>query len=241
MAKLGVNIDHVATLRQARGTSYPDPSMAFAIAECAGADQITIHLREDRRHIQDADLHTLRGLVKTRLNLELAATDEIVGIACNVVPNMCTFVPERRQEITTEGGLDVAGNFERLRKFTSDLKKKNVIVSMFIEPDKKQIEMSKECGANAVEFHTGKYCELTNENDIKLEVARLKDAALIARKYGLYVAAGHGLNYDNTARIVKEIPEIEEYNIGHSIIARAVFVGLDQAVREMKKIITENN
>lgn len=262
MAKLGINIDHVATLRQARGNVfYPDPISAAAIVEEAGADQVTIHLREDRRHIQDADLFTLRKTVKTLLNLELAATDEIVGIASKVRPNTCTFVPERRMELTTEGGLDIAKNFDKLRGYTQTLKDNSIIVSMFIDLDLEQVLASKEVGATAIELHTGRYCELYNcsgracsariskatprlgsgqgfaATDVREELSRLKKAAIRAREIGLYVAAGHGLNYDNITFVVKEIPEIMEYNIGHAVIARAVFVGLAQAVAEMKEII----
>jgi len=235
MATLGVNIDHVATLRQARGNvSYPDPVIAAGIVENAGADQITIHLREDRRHIQDADLIALRKLVRVPLNLELAATDEIVDIAIKVRPDVCTFVPEKRQELTTEGGLDVIKNFDKLRSYVKILKAESIIVSMFIDPEPKQVEASKELGAQAIEIHTGRYCE----HNSREEFDRIKAAAKIAKDAGLHVAAGHGLNYDNAALVVKEVPDIAEYNIGHSIIARAVFVGLAQAVIEMKKLIT---
>ncbi len=248
MKKLGVNIDHVATLRQARLTRYPDPVSAAAIVEKAGADQITIHLREDRRHIQDGDLRVLRNTVTTELNLELAANRGIVDIAKEVLPNVCTFVPEKRQELTTEGGIDVAGMMKSLRPLVKSLTDKSVVVSMFIDPEIKQIIASKESGANSIELHTGRYCELTahlkgDEDvsqltlDARKELERLKIAANKAREIGLYVAAGHGLNYNNTALVVKEIPEIVEYNIGHSIISRAVFIGLENAVREMKRLV----
>jgi len=237
MSKLGVNIDHVATLREARKVSYPSPVEAAIIAEKAGADQITIHLREDRRHIQDNDLIAIRKKVNVPLNLELAVDEEIVSIACSAGPNICTFVPERREELTTEGGLDVVKKFDRLRKFVKLLKDRSITVSMFIEPVEGQISASRECGADSIELHTGKYCELTGKDDIREELDRLRRSAIVAKEAGLYVAAGHGLNYENTREVVKSIPEIAEYNIGHSIIARAVFVGLDTAVREMKKIL----
>lgn len=234
MAKLGVNIDHVATLRQVRGNvKYPDPISAALIAVRSGADQVTVHLREDRRHIQDSDLFALRSVIKSDLNLELAAVDEIVGIACKARPDVCTFVPERRQELTTEGGLEVIKNFDILSGYIRKLKDKSIIVSMFIDADILQVEASKEAGADAIELHTGRYCESRSEE----ELIRLKDAAKRAKDIGLHVAAGHGLNYDNVALVVASIPEIVEYNIGHSIIARAVFVGLETAVKEMKALI----
>jgi len=210
---------------------------AAVLAEKAGADQITIHLREDRRHIQDFDLRLIRKTVNVPLNLELASNEEIVGIACEVVPDICTFVPERREELTTEGGLDVVKNFDRLRRFVKLLTERAVTISMFIEPVPEQIVASKECGARSIELHTGRYCGATAKDDIKQELGKLKSSAVMARELGLYVAAGHGLNYDNAPEIVKNIPEIVEYNIGHAIIARAVFVGIQQAVVEMKKIV----
>lgn len=231
--KLGVNIDHIATLRQARRiVPYPDPVAAVGIVEKAGADQITIHLREDRRHIQESDLFAIRKVVRTSLNLELAAVEEIIEITLRAKPDICTFVPERREEITTEGGLNVIKNFDKLKCYVSRLKANSIKVSMFVDPNAAQIEASKEVGADAVELHTGDYCLNESAN----EVSKLKEALNCARSCGLYVAAGHGLNYDNIGLLIKEIPDIEEYNIGHSIIARAVFVGLEQAVREMKKI-----
>jgi pyridoxine 5-phosphate synthase len=236
--KLGVNIDHVATLRQARGNvRYPDPITAAAIVENAGADQITIHLREDRRHIQEHDLRTLRKTVAVPLNLELAASREIVDIAAEVKPDICTFVPERRQELTTEGGLDVVKSFDKLSGYVKFLKEHSIVVSMFIDPDLDQVDASKEVGADAIELHTGRYCELFKDEKCGNELTRLKKSAIRADEIGLHVAAGHGLNYDNTSLIVKEIPQIVEYNIGHAIIARAVFVGLSQAVKEIKKIV----
>ncbi len=238
MAKLGVNIDHIATIRQARGTRYPDPVTAATIAENAGADQITIHLREDRRHIQDADLRILRKTVRTLLNLEMAAEEEIADIAISVSPNICTLVPERRLELTTEGGLDVAKTFDKLRHYIDKLKDNSITVSLFIDPDIAQVEASKEIGADTVELHTGKYSEFASGDDRQLaELERLRKSAKKAKELGLYVAAGHGLNYINAALVVSQVPEIVEYNIGHSIVARAVFVGLEQAVMEMKQIV----
>lgn len=236
--KLGVNIDHVATLRQVRGNvRYPDPLTAAAIVENAGADQITIHLREDRRHIQEHDLRTLRKTVSIPLNLELAADNKIVDIAAEVKPDVCTFVPEKRQELTTEGGLNVVKYFNKLRTYIKFLKEHSIAVSMFIDPETEQVDASKEIGAHAVELHTGKYCELFKDKNGGNELTRLKKSAIRADELGLHVAAGHGLNYDNTSMVVKEIPQIVEYNIGHAIIARAVFVGLLQAVTEMKQLL----
>jgi len=241
--KLGVNIDHVATVRQARGTRYPDPVSAAVIAEASGADQITIHLREDRRHIQEADLRLLRQTVTTDLNLELAANDEVVSIACEVRPDIATFVPERREELTTEGGLDVVKNFSKLKVCVDLLNEVSTVSSMFIAPEIEQIEASRETGAKNVEFHTGAYAEFADHKDKRmlLELERIKKAVEHAKKLGLYVAAGHGLNYDNTPLIVKEVPNIVEYNIGHAIVARAIFVGLARAVEEMKQLIQGAN
>lgn len=237
MPTLGVNIDHVATLRQVRGNvRYPDPIAAAVIVENSGADQITVHLREDRRHIQETDLRTLRRIVKGSLNLEMAASEEILNIALDVAPNVATFVPERRQELTTEGGLDVAKNASKLASYTMKLKEKSVLVSMFIDPDVGQVDASKEIGATAVELHTGRFCDVEG-SERAFELARLKKAAERAKEIGLHVAAGHGLNYDNVRFVVAEIPEVVEYNIGHSIVARAVFVGLSQAVKEMKEAL----
>ncbi|OGQ06155.1 MAG: pyridoxine 5'-phosphate synthase [Deltaproteobacteria bacterium RIFCSPLOWO2_01_44_7] len=240
MKRLGVNIDHVATLRQARKTRYPNPIAAAALVEKAGGNQITIHLREDRRHIQDVDVRELRKTIRTRLNLEMAARPEIVAIACDVKPDTITLVPERRQELTTEGGLDVTKEDGNLSTAIKKLKQSGIEISLFIEPDLKQIEAAVHLGADQVEFHTGRYCELTDKGDkkeVQKELARLKESAQFAKEKGLQVAAGHGLNYDNIEDLLRNIPEIEEYNIGHSIVSRAIFVGLEKAVQEMREII----
>lgn len=236
MAKLGVNIDHVATLRQARGTRYPDPVAAAALAEKAGADQITVHLREDRRHIQDADVRMLRRSVQTELNLEMAATKDMFAFAIDAKPNLVTFVPEKRQELTTEGGLDITKTRKLLSELIPQLKKAGVRVSLFVNPDEKDIALSAELGADAVEIHTGGYADAPTEDDVARELKRIAVAAETAKAKGLWVAAGHGLNYANAAAVAK-IREIAEFNIGHSIVARAVMVGLEQAVREMKALI----
>lgn len=236
MPKLGVNIDHVATLREARKIDEPDPVSAARIAESAGADSIVVHLREDRRHIKDKDLKLLKNIVKTKLNLEMSINKEIVGIAKDLKPDQSTLVPEKRQEITTEGGLDVASNAQEIKKIVNDLKDSGIIVSLFIDPDPKQIKAARQIEADAVEIHTGEYA---NSKDTRCERERLKEikeAVLLATKYGLTVHAGHGLNYYNVKKIA-HIPQIEELNIGHSIISRAVFVGLGKAVKEMKKLI----
>jgi pyridoxine 5-phosphate synthase len=236
MSRLGVNIDHVATVRQARGVTYPDPVTASTIVELAGADGIVCHLREDRRHIQDRDLRLLREVIQTRLNLEMAATEEMVRIALATKPDVVTLVPERREELTTEGGLDVIKFSKSLRKVIERLKKGSIPVSLFIDPKKDQIKASEDVGANAVEIHTGHYCDaktLAREDE---ELKKILDAVAEASHRNLRIAAGHGLNYVNVRRIA-EIREIEELNIGHSIIARAVLVGLDRAVREMIALI----
>ncbi|MBX5480688.1 MAG: pyridoxine 5'-phosphate synthase [Myxococcaceae bacterium] len=234
--RLGVNVDHVATLRQARRSTYPDPVTAAAMAELAGAHQITIHLREDRRHIQDRDLRILRETVQTQLNLEMAATQDMVKVAYEHKPDMVTLVPERREEVTTEGGLDVSSQREPLRKLIKNLKDGDLPVSLFIDPDLDQVRAAHKCDAHQVELHTGRYCEARNERERQAELARLVDSAKAAAKLGMRVAAGHGLNYDNVADVAA-IPEIEELNIGHSIVARAVLVGFDRAVREMLELI----
>jgi pyridoxine 5-phosphate synthase len=234
--RLGVNVDHVATLRQARRASYPDPVAAAALAELGGAQQITIHLREDRRHIQDRDLRVLRETVQTLLNLEMAATPEMVKVAYEHKPNMVTLVPERREEITTEGGLDANAQRDALRKIVKNLKDGDLPVSLFIDPDLEQVRASHKLDANQVELHTGRYCEARNERDRQLELTRILDAAKAAAKLGLRVAAGHGLNYDNVQPIVA-IEEIEELNIGHSIVSRAVLVGFERAVRDMMRLM----
>jgi pyridoxine 5-phosphate synthase len=236
MANLGVNIDHVATLRQARFTPYPDLIEAAKICEKAGADGITVHLREDRRHIQDRDVYSLRKIVKTKLNLEMAATGQIVEIALRVVPDEVCLVPEKRRELTTEGGLDVWGQRRKLAGVINRLNKKGILVSLFIDPEPKQVRAAKEVGANCVELHTGTYAEAKGERSRLKELKKLKQAGKLAVEMGLRLNAGHGLNYQNV-RPVARIPGIEDLNIGHSIICRSVFVGLAQAVREMKRLI----
>ena len=234
--RLGVNVDHVATLRQARKARYPDPVTAAALAELAGAGQITIHLREDRRHIQERDLKLMRETCQTLLNLEMAATQEMVKVAYEYKPDLCTLVPERREELTTEGGLDVNGQRDSVGKVVKNLKDGEIIVSLFIDPDLDQVKSSHRVGAERVELHTGRYCEARNTKDRARELSRIVDAAKAATKLGMGCAAGHGLNYDNVGPIVA-IGEIDELNIGHAIVARAVLVGFDRAVREMVEIL----
>ena len=234
--ELGVNIDHVATLRQARGTVYPDPIDAARIAEEAGADLITLHLREDRRHIVDHDVEILRVQVQTRMNLEMAATDEMVKIACRVRPDDVCLVPERRAELTTEGGLNVAGQKAILAQVTLSLQKAGIRVSMFVDPDTLQIEASRDVGADAIEIHTGAYAEALSATEEDREFDRVVEAVTTGNKLALKVNAGHGLHYENVERIAS-IDGITELNIGHSIIARAVFLGLAGAVKEMKNRI----
>ncbi len=236
MAKLAVNVDHVATIRQARRVDEPDPVLAAAIAELAGAEGIIIHLREDRRHIQDRDLEILRKTVKTQLNLEMAATDEMVGIAMDVKPDVVTFVPEKRAELTTEGGLDVLFNKEKLKEMIEELKQVGIKMSLFIDPDLEQVKASHRLGANAVEIHTGSYCDSRLVQEIDKEFNRIEDAVMLSSKLGLEVRAGHGLDYRNIQRILT-LKDIEEYSIGHSIIARTVIVGMERAVREMVELI----
>ncbi len=230
--RLGVNVDHVATLRQARKSAYPDPVTAAAIAELAGAGQITIHLREDRRHIQDRDLRVLRETCQTLLNLEMAANPEMVKVAYEYKPDVVTLVPERREELTTEGGLDVGVQRETIAKMVKNLKDGEIVVSLFIDPDLDQVRAAHRCNADRVELHTGRYCEARNQGERERELSRINDAAKAAVKLGMGVAAGHGLHYENVGPIAR-IPEIDELNIGHSIVARAVMVGFDRAVREM--------
>ena len=235
--RLGVNVDHVATLRQARKiVMYPDPVAAAALAELAGADQITIHLREDRRHIQDRDLRVLRETCQTTLNLEMAASQEMVKIAYEHKPNQVTLVPERREEVTTEGGLDVNSQREALAKLVKNLEDGDIVVSMFIDPDLDQVRASHKVNADRIELHTGRYCEARNAKDRARELARIVDVAKAAAKLGMGVAAGHGLNYENV-RPIARIAEIDELNIGHSIVARAVLVGFERAVREMLELM----
>ncbi|MHC4472469.1 MAG: pyridoxine 5'-phosphate synthase [Planctomycetota bacterium] len=236
--RLGVNIDHVATVRQARGIDIPDPVAAAAIAELSGADGITVHLREDRRHIQDRDVRLLRETIKTKMNLELGNSEEIVAIALEVLPEDCCLVPERREEVTTEGGLDVVGQADALTETIVRLKEAGIRVSLFIDPEKPQLEASANVGADFVELHTGRYAEARGEVMRNEKLTELVTAAEAAVDLGLRVNAGHGLNYRNVVP-VSAIPEIEELNIGHAIIARAVLVGLDLAVREMKDLMRE--
>ncbi len=236
MARLSVNVDHVATLRQARGIDEPDPVWAAVQAEKAGADGIIVHLREDRRHIQDRDLEVLRQVVKGQLNMEMAATEEMIGIASRVGPDICTLVPEKRQELTTEGGLDVAGNLEAMRAAVGALKQAGIAVSLFIDPTSEQIKAAHQVEAQVVELHTGSYCNAPNEEARLRLLGALEDSARLASRLGLKVAAGHGLNLRNVHPLLA-MPEIQEYSIGHSIIARAVFVGLEQAVGEMLALV----
>lgn len=238
MIKLGVNIDHVATIRQARGTKYPSVVQAALRAEQSGADSITLHLREDRRHMQDADVRALRGLLQTRMNLECAVTDEMIGIALEVAPHDVCLVPERREERTTEGGLDVIGNFANVQKAVTRLSGAGIRVSLFIGPDIAQINAAKETGAPVVELHTGTFADAENAADKVHELQRIQAAVNHALGLGLIVNAGHGLHYHNVHEIAL-IPGIEELNIGHAIVAHALFVGWDNAVREMKALIKE--
>lgn len=235
MPRLGVNVDHVATIRQARGGVEPDPVTAAALCELAGAEGITVHLREDRRHIQDRDLKLLRQTVQTRLNLEMAATEEMVGIALELRPDYVTLVPEKRQELTTEGGLDVLGNFAGLGSSLERLRHGGIPVSLFVDPDPAQIEASARLKADAIEIHTGCYCSARGAQQ-QVELAKIAAAIECGRGLGLAVHAGHGLNYVNIRPVV-QLGGIEEYNIGHSIISRAVMVGLDRAVREMVALL----
>ncbi len=236
MPKLGVNIDHVATLRQARKGSDPDPVLAAMMCEAAGADSIVCHLREDRRHIQERDLRLLRETVKTRLNLEMSVSSEIVAIACSVKPDQATLVPERRQELTTEGGLDVVSNLKKVRQSVEKLHKCGIGVSLFIDPDKRQIAASRKAGVKIIEIHTGRYAEAKNTKEENLHFKEVENAAKYALSLGLTVNAGHGLNYNNVTRIA-EIKGMEELNIGYSIISRAIMVGIERAVTEMRKLI----
>ncbi len=236
MIHLAVNVDHVATLRQARGISEPDPVLAAGICELAGAQGIVVHLREDRRHIQDRDVRLLRQTVKTKLNLEMGATEEIIGIALAVKPDMITLVPEKRQELTTEGGLNVAGQKKKLAAVIKRMDKAGIPVSLFIDPDSRQIKASKDIGATFVEIHTGRYCDAVTEKARDQEFALIATAAEEAYELGLRVNAGHGLNYLTTQRLA-HLGTIEELSIGHAIMARAILVGLDQAVREMVALL----
>ncbi|SMN15617.1 Pyridoxine 5'-phosphate synthase [uncultured Candidatus Thioglobus sp.] len=234
---LGVNIDHIATIRQARGTSYPSPIEGALLCEQSGADSITLHLREDRRHIQDADVEIFRQKLTTKMNLEMATTDEMIAIAEKIKPEDCCLVPEKREELTTEGGLDVSGQISRMTDVCAKLGEAKIIVSLFIDAQKEQIDAARECGAPVIELHTGHYAD-TSGTEQQQELERIKTMATYAHSIGLQVNAGHGLTLENTAEIAK-LPEIIELNIGHSIIARAVFVGLAQATQEMKELMLE--
>ena len=231
-------MDHVATVRQARRTVEPDPVAAAVLAELAGADGITIHLREDRRHIQDRDLELLRKTVQTRVNLEMAINEEIVQIALRVLPDQATLVPEKREEVTTEGGLDVLTHRDKLKAVVKRLKDAGIRVSLFVDPVVEIMRVSKQVGADAVELHTGSYANARTEEEVEKELAKLKEAARVAGEAGLAVFAGHGLNYINILAI-KTIPQLMEVNIGHSIVSRAVLVGMERAVREMKDLLSD--
>ena len=237
MAELGVNIDHVATVRQARRTFEPDPVWAATLAQLGGADGITVHLREDRRHIQERDLRILRETVTVKLNLELGCEAEVVGIACQTRPDQATLVPEKREEVTTEGGLDVAAARSRVADTIKRLKDAGIGVSLFLDPHPRQLELAGELGADAVELHTGEYALAVGEQRQTAEFVKLTEAGRQVRQSGLILHAGHGLTYRNVKPIAA-IPQISELNIGHSIVARAIMVGFEQAVREMKKLIS---
>ncbi|MFH0771084.1 MAG: pyridoxine 5'-phosphate synthase [Candidatus Omnitrophota bacterium] len=236
MAKLGVNIDHVATIRQARGGFEPDPVLAARVCEAAGCDSIVCHLREDRRHINDKDLYLLRKTISTRLNMEMSISKDIIKIAIDVKPDEATLVPERRREVTTEKGLDCAGNRRVVSDAVQRLRSAGILVSLFIDCDKEQIRRAKETGAEFIELHTGEYANAKNARNGRLQLKRLKDSTEYALRLGLRVNAGHGLNYSNVSA-VSGLRDIEEFNIGHSIVSRAVFVGLDRAVKEMLALI----
>jgi pyridoxine 5-phosphate synthase len=235
---LGVNIDHVATLRQARGTRYPDPLRAAIEAEHAGADSITLHLREDRRHIQDRDVVMLKDVLQTRMNLEMAVTEEMLDLACRIRPADCCLVPEKREELTTEGGLDVAGQVERIRDACQRLSEAGVRVSLFIDADGRQVEASREAGAPCVEIHTGHFADADSPAGKDVELRKIHQAISLGDECGLQVNAGHGLHYHNV-QAVAAISQVRELNIGHAIVARAVFSGLGEAVREMKRLMVE--
>ena len=237
--KLAVNIDHVATVRVARGGSEPEPVIAAGICELAGAEGIVCHLREDRRHINDRDVRLLREVISTKMNLEMAATDEMVKIDCEVLPNLVTLVPEKREEVTTEGGLDITASKSKIKNTISQCHDKNIKVSVFIEPDLDNLDEAIEVGADIVEIHTGRYSNLTDEQEIIRELSKIGAFSMQAQELGLSVSIGHGLNYRNIQPFLN-MPEIAEANIGHSIISRAVFSGLYKAVEDMAKIINGN-
>jgi len=236
--KLGVNIDHVASIRQARGTRYPDPVQAAAVAEQAGADIITLHLREDRRHIQDRDVTIMRETIQTRMNLEMAVTDEMLEIACRTLPDEVCLVPEKREELTTEGGLDVAGSYERVASGVKKLNDAGILVSLFVDPDVSQLDASVQAGAPVVELHTGHYADAIDDEEREAEYQKILAAVDHGRAVGLKVNAGHGLHYHNVQRIAA-LAGISDLNIGHAIIARAVFSGLSDAVSEMKNLMLQ--
>ncbi|MEX0446968.1 pyridoxine 5'-phosphate synthase [Xenorhabdus sp. SGI246] len=236
---LGINIDHIATVRNARGTQYPDPVQAAFVAEQAGADGITVHLREDRRHITGRDVQLLAKTIQTRMNLEMAVTDEMVEIACQIKPAFCCLVPEKREEITTEGGLDVFGQKAHIAAAVKRLSEAGILVSLFIDADHQQIDAAVEVGAPFIEIHTGAYADAENTEQQEKEFQRIKEAASYATSKGIKVNAGHGLTYHNTQRIAA-LPEIHELNIGHAIIGRAVFSGLSAAVADMKTLLRES-
>jgi len=236
MTRLGVNVDHIATLREARKGKDPDPVSAAVMVEMAGADGIVCHLREDRRHIKDRDVTLLRQIVKTHFNLEMAPTEQMVSKAISVVPDMVTLVPERRQELTTEGGLDVESNAAFLENVIATMRANNIVVSLFVDPDIYQIKAAARIGADYVELHTGRYANAENMNRVIEELEKIRSMAMAAAKLGLGVSAGHGLNYQNVTEIAK-IDKIEELNIGHSIIGRAAMVGIERAIRDMLSLI----
>ncbi|CAK0755082.1 pyridoxine 5'-phosphate synthase [Gammaproteobacteria bacterium] len=235
---LGVNLDHVATLRQVRGTRYPSPLLAGLEAEQAGADAITLHLREDRRHIQEQDVEKLCHVLTHRMNLEMAATDAMVAYACKIQPADCCLVPERRAELTTEGGLDIAASLSRIENVCTRLTSAGIRVSLFVDPDPRQIDAALAVGAPVIEIHTGRYADALSRFEMESELQRIREVAQYAHSVGLQVNAGHGLNYQNVAAIAA-IPEIKELNIGHAIISNAVFVGLRNAIREMKRLLIQ--
>jgi len=236
MPRLGVNIDHVATLREARKSQTPEPAYAAFVAEAAGADGIVVHLREDRRHIKDRDIFILKKTVRKKFNLEMSLAKDIVEIACEVKPDQATLVPEKRQELTTEGGLDVIGNAKKISLVRSKLDKAGIEVSLFIDPDKKQINAAKKLGITSVELHTGRFADARSKKEQDLFFKELVNASAFAQEKGMHVFAGHGLDYNNVSRIAR-IEQVEELNIGYSIICRAVFTGLENAVRSMKELI----